>query len=150
MSFVVIEEPIKLKKVCTDNIDPPSKKSDYAAGYDLSSAEELMLLSGQYAKVRTGYAIAIRDGFEGQIRPRSGNALLYGLTVLNAPGTIDSDFRGEVCVLLVNHGKDPIKIQKNMRIAQLVIAPVVSVKFELVDELPSTTRGDGGFGSTGA
>jgi dUTP pyrophosphatase len=122
-----------------------------AAGVDLPAAvgEPQILLPGCFVQVPCGFATAIPEGFEGQVRPRSGLAARHGVTVLNAPGTIDSDYRGEVSVLLVNLGPEPFTITPGMRIAQLVIAPVVSVRWREVDELPSTGRGSGGFGHTG-
>ena len=112
--------------------------------------EAVVLAPMQRAAVGTGLAMAIGAGFEGQVRPRSGTALKQGLTVVNAPGTIDSDYRGEVAVLLVNLGQEPVTIEPGQRIAQLVIAPVVRAEFQEADELSSTDRGAGGFGSTGS
>ena len=105
---------------------------------------------GEVRLVPCGFAIAIPEGLEGQVRPRSGLASRHGVTVLNAPGTIDSDYRGEVKVILINHGRDPFVVTPGMRIAQLVIAPVSRVKWDLVDVLPATSRGAGGFGHTGS
>lgn len=129
----------------------PRYMSAAAAGADLSAAldEPLVLAPGERVAVPTGLAIAIDPGFEGQVRPRSGTALKLGLTVVNAPGTIDSDYRGEVKVLLVNLGKDEVVIEPGQRVAQMVIAPVVQADFALVEELSNTERGAGGFGSTG-
>jgi dUTP pyrophosphatase len=122
-----------------------------AAGADLSAAmdQAIALGPGERVAVPTGLAIAIDDGFEGQVRPRSGTALKQGLTVVNAPGTIDSDYRGEVKVLLVNLSKQEVVIEPGQRVAQMVIAPVVQAEFVQVDELNDTSRGTGGFGSTG-
>jgi dUTP pyrophosphatase len=122
-----------------------------AAGADLSAAmdQALVLGPGERVALPTGLAIAIAPGFEGQVRPRSGTALKHGLTVVNAPGTIDSDYRGEVKVLLVNLGKEEVVIEPGQRVAQMVIAPVVQADFVLVDALDDTDRGAGGFGSTG-
>ncbi len=122
-----------------------------AAGADLVAAldAELVIAPGARAKVPTGLAIAVPRGFEAQVRPRSGLAIRHGVTVVNAPGTIDADYRGEVCVLLVNLGAEPFAVRRGDRIAQLVIAPVVQVAFEVVDELDATDRGAGGFGHTG-
>ena len=130
----------------------PSYQSERAAGLDLSADVdgELVLAPGQRRLVPTGLAIALPPGFEGQVRPRSGLALKHGVTVLNAPGTIDEDYRGEVSVLLVNHGQEPFVIQRGMRIAQLVIARYERVAVTLVTELEDTARGSGGYGSTGA
>lgn len=122
-----------------------------AAGMDLAAAVDapVRLAPGARAAVPTGWVVEIPDGYEGQVRPRSGNALRRGLTVVNAPGTIDADFRGELHVLLVNLGDAPVTIEPGERIAQLVIAPVVRAQVVEVDEVGATQRGDGGFGSTG-
>lgn len=136
-----------------DGLPLPEPKSALAAGADLAAAiavgETLTIAPGARAVVPTGFALAIPAGYEGQVRPRSGLAANHGVTVLNAPGTIDADYRGEVKVILVNHGSEPFAIARGMRIAQLVIAPVIVAGFEEVAELPATTRGTGGFGSTG-
>jgi dUTP pyrophosphatase len=118
---------------------------------DLCAAVEapLTLAPGDRALVGTGWAIAIPEGFEGQVRPRSGLALEHGVTVLNSPGTIDPDFRGELRVLLINHGREPFVITRGDRIAQLVIAPATRAELVEIAELPTTTRGSGGYGSTG-
>lgn len=131
----------------------PAYQSLLAAGADLIAAplddRPVELAPGQFALVPTGFAMALPAGFEAQVRPRSGLALKHGVTVLNAPGTIDADYRGEVKVLLVNHGHEAFSVTRGMRIAQLVIAPVVTARFSEVAELPSSERGEGGFGSTG-
>lgn len=132
----------------------PRYASDGAAGLDLTAAIDAPLVLEPLARARvaTGLVIALPSGHEGQVRPRSGLASKHGLTVLNAPGTIDEDYRGEVAVLLVNLGREPITIGPGERIAQLVVAPVVRVavvECESADELGATTRGEGGFGSTG-
>jgi dUTP pyrophosphatase len=121
-----------------------------AAGMDLLAdvEAEVILAAGERRLVPTGLAVAIPPGYEGQIRPRSGRAARDGLTLLNAPGTIDSDYRGEVQVLLVNLGSVPVHLRRGDRIAQLVIAPVARVSWEEVTELPPSERGPGGFGST--
>ena len=125
--------------------------TEAAAGMDLAAAldEPMIVDPGGRAAVPTGWAMAIPSGFEGQVRPRSGLALRHGLTVANAPGTIDADYRGEVKVLLVNLGTEPVTIEPGLRIAQLVIAPVVRAEPTEVDALPASDRGEGGFGSTG-
>jgi dUTP pyrophosphatase len=130
----------------------PTYMSEHAAGLDLPADldEPLDLAPGTRALVPTGLAIAIPPGYEGQVRPRSGRAVAEGLTVLNAPGTIDADFRGEIRVLLVNLGQAPIRVTRGDRIAQLVVAPVVRVAWDEVEALAPTGRGAGGFGSTGA
>ena len=129
----------------------PHYASEGAAGMDVVAAVEapLVLAPGARAAVPTGLAMAIADGFEVQVRPRSGLALKQGLTVANAPGTIDSDYRGEVKVLLINLGTAPVDITRGMRIAQLVVAPVTRAALVEVDSLDDTLRGAGGFGSTG-
>lgn len=131
----------------------PSYQSEHAAGLDLIAAvpaeAPLTLAPGARALVPTGIAVALPQGHEGQVRPRSGLAARHGLTVLNAPGTIDADYRGEIQVLLVNHGSDPVEIGRGMRVAQLVIAPVVRARLEEAASLDTTGRGGGGFGSTG-
>jgi len=125
--------------------------SELAAGADLCAAvdDELMLQPGARALVPTGFAIALPQGFEAQVRPRSGLAFRYGVTCLNSPGTIDADYRGPVCVILINLGSDPFVIKRGDRIAQLVVAPVSRASFDLVTELPETARAANGFGSTG-
>ncbi len=130
----------------------PRYMSAAAAGADLSAAIDapLVLAPGDRRAVDTGLAMAIAEGYEGQVRPRSGLAIKQGLTVVNAPGTIDSDYRGEVKVLLINLGTEPVTIEPGQRIAQLIIAPVVQADFQAVTELSETVRGSGGFGSTGA
>jgi dUTP pyrophosphatase len=129
----------------------PAYMSALAAGADLCAAvrEDLTLAPGARALVPTGFAIAVPPGFEAQIRPRSGLALKAGITIPNAPGTIDADYRGPVGVILANLGGEPFVVRRGDRIAQMVIAPVSRGAFEEVDVLPDTARGDGGFGSTG-
>jgi dUTP pyrophosphatase len=129
----------------------PRYMSAEAAGLDLSSAADgpLTLAPGARIGVPTGLAMELPPGFEGQVRPRSGLAIKHGITVVNAPGTIDSDYRGELVVLLVNLGGEPYVIEPGARIAQLVIAPVTQAEFVEVTELSSTVRGGGGFGHTG-
>jgi dUTP pyrophosphatase len=124
-----------------------------AAGHDLAAAvpagEPLVLAPGERALVPTGFAIALPPGYEGQVRPRSGLSVDHGITVLNAPGTIDADYRGEVKVPLINHGREPFLVTRGLRIAQLVVAAVAAVSFVEADRLPASERGAGGFGSTG-
>ncbi|HOK19045.1 MAG TPA: dUTP diphosphatase [Thermosynergistes sp.] len=127
----------------------PSYATFGASGVDLRAAEEVTINPGEWVSVGTGLYIELPPGYEGQVRPRSGLALRWGGTVLNAPGTVDSDYRGEVRVILINHGKDPFHIEVGDRIAQLVIAPVARGELQVADELSSTERGKGGFGSTG-
>ena len=127
----------------------PAYATAHAAGLDIVSAEELTLAPGARHAVATGFAIAIPEGYEVQVRPRSGLALKHGVTCLNTPGTIDADYRGEVKVILANLGGEPFKIHRGDRIAQLVPARVQSARFAEVEELDATERGIGGFGSTG-
>lgn len=127
----------------------PSYASAGAAGLDVVAAESLTLAAGARHAVATGFAIAIPEGYEVQVRPRSGLALKNGITCLNTPGTIDSDYRGEVKVILANLGSEPFEIRRGERIAQLVPAPVQRAQFTEVDSLDETERGAGGFGSTG-
>jgi len=127
----------------------PAYATAGAAGMDVVSAEGLRLAPGARHAVATGFAIAIPDGYEVQVRPRSGLALKHGVTCLNTPGTIDHDYRGEVKVILANLGDEPFEIARGDRIAQLVPAPVQRATLDEVDELGETDRGSGGFGSTG-
>ncbi|WP_431303661.1 dUTP diphosphatase [Sediminicoccus sp. BL-A-41-H5] len=127
----------------------PAYATSGAAGMDLLAARETVIPPGGRALVPTGLAIAIPEGFEMQVRPRSGLALKHGVTVLNAPGTVDSDYRGEVGVILLNTGAEPFAIARGERIAQAVFAPVTRATWEEVVVLPETQRGTGGFGSTG-
>ena len=131
----------------------PAYQSAHAAGLDLLAAvpesAPLVLAPGKHAMVPTGLAIALPDGFEAQVRPRSGLAAKHGVTVLNSPGTIDADYRGEIQVILINHGAEAFTIRRGERIAQMVIASVVQARLVLDSALPSTDRGSGGFGSTG-
>ncbi len=131
----------------------PQYQTDGAAGCDLVAAidgdHEFILAPSEQALVPTGLEIAIPSGYEGQVRPRSGLALKHGVTVLNTPGTIDSDYRGEVKVILINHGRAPFNIRRGDKIAQMVIAKVTQALWEEVHELSKTGRGGGGFGSTG-
>jgi len=123
-----------------------------AAGMDLAAdvSADVVLRPGERRLVPTGLAVAIPAGYEGQVRPRSGLAHRDGLTLLNAPGTIDADYRGEVQVLLINLGRAPVRIRRGDRIAQLVVSPVVTIAWQEVENLPATARGNGGFGSTGS
>jgi dUTP pyrophosphatase len=131
----------------------PAYQSADAAGLDLLAAvpdaAPVTLEPGRHALLPTGLIIALPRGYEAQLRPRSGLAARHGVTVLNAPGTIDADYRGEVSVLLINHGDAPFTIRRGERIAQMVIAPVIQVELVRVTALPATDRGSGGFGSTG-
>lgn len=129
----------------------PAYETAGAAGLDLRAAimAPLTLAPGERALIPTGLAMQLPGGFEGQVRPRSGLALRHGVTVLNAPGTVDSDYRGEVSVVLINHGQEPFSIQRGDRIAQFVIAPVTQAELLEVSTLDATARGAGGYGSTG-
>jgi len=134
-----------------EGIDLPFYATTHAAGADLRAAidENVIIESGEKALIKTGFAMALPDNFEAQIRPRSGLALKHGITVLNSPGTIDADYRGEIGVILINHGKEAFRIQRGDRIAQMIIAPFVQANFQCVDTLDETERGEGGFGSSG-
>ena len=130
-------------------LDLPSYATGGAAGMDVVAAESVTLRAGQRHAVATGLAVAIPPGFEIQVRPRSGLALKHGISVPNTPGTIDSDYRGEVKVILINHSQSDFAIARGDRIAQLVFAPVIVACWDEVEELDETERGQGGFGSTG-
>lgn len=154
-----VEEPVevraprlRLQAVGSVAVPLPSYQTRRAAGLDLSAAlpHPLALRPLQRELIPTGLALGLPPGFEGQVRPRSGLALKYGLTVLNAPGTIDEDYRGEVKVLLINLGAEPVTIEPLQRIAQLIVAPVARVRPTWVASLEETQRGSGGYGSTGA
>lgn len=129
----------------------PSYESEWAAGMDVRAAvdEPLILDPGDWHLVPTGFKMAIPAGYEVQVRPRSGLAARHGITLLNTPGTIDADYRGEVKIIVINLGKEAFTINRGERIAQFVIAPVIQAEIEVVDELDRTARGEGGFGSTG-
>ena len=134
-------------------LPPPAFQSPQAAGADLCAAlpegAPLTLEPGQRALVPCGFAMALPEGYEAQVRPRSGLAARHGVTVLNSPGTIDADYRGEVKVILANLGSEPFIVSRGERIAQMVVAPVARPDFEIVEALDATVRGTGGFGSTG-
>ena len=142
--------PVRIKRLAHGaGLALPAYATDGAAGMDVVSAEEVTLAPGQRHAVATGLAVAIPQGYEIQVRPRSGLALKHGITVPNTPGTVDSDYRGEVKVILINHGTEDFAIARGDRIAQLVLAPVTRAAWEEVTELDETARGAGGFGSTG-
>ena len=132
-----------------DGLALPAYETAGAAGMDLRAAAELVIAAGHTALVPPGFAVAVPPGFEGQIRPRSGLAAKHGVTVLNTPGTIDSDYRGEIKIILVNHGERAFAIARGDRVAQMVVAPVTRVEIAEADGLDDTRRGAGGFGSTG-
>ncbi len=129
----------------------PSYQTDGSAGVDLYAAvsESLTLQPGERALVRTGIRIALPPGYEAQVRPRSGLAIRHGIGMVNAPGTIDSDYRGEIQVILINLGQEPFTIRRGERIAQMVVSPIMRVEWEPVSNLPPTQRGESGFGHTG-
>jgi dUTP pyrophosphatase len=137
-----------------EGLPAPSYRSEQAAGLDLSAAlpddAPLTLCPGERALIPTGIALEIPKGFEAQVRPRSGLAHKHGVTVLNSPGTIDADYRGEIKVLLINLGNEPVIIRRSDRIAQLVVSPILVVTLKRAESLATTGRGSGGFGSTGA
>ncbi len=142
---------LKILPHATD-LPRPSYATAASAGFDLAAAiaGDLDLAPGERKAVPTGVALALPEGYEGQIRPRSGLALKHGLTVLNSPGTIDADYRGEIQIILANLGGKTVVLERGQRIAQLVVAPVSRVAFDEVAALPESGRGSGGFGSTGA
>jgi dUTP pyrophosphatase len=146
------DEPLILRfKRLTPGAQLPRYQSDHAAGMDLHAAiiESIWLAPGEIRLVPCGFSMAVPPGFEAQVRPRSGLATKFGISMPNTPGTIDADYRGEVKVPLINLGRGPFEIEPNMRIAQMVIAPVARCDIEQVEELDETVRGSGGFGSTG-
>lgn len=141
---------VKIKKLFQD-VELPEYKTEFSAGMDLKAytKENIVLKAGEIKLIKTGLAIALPNGFEAQIRSRSGLSLKNGIIVLNAPGTIDSDYRGEIGIILMNVGQNDFVIENNMRIAQMVITKYENVKLDLVEELDNTVRANGGFGSTG-
>ena len=143
--------PLRVQKVGPVAVPLPAYQTERAAGLDLCAAitETKTIAPGARLLVPTGLALAIPDGYEGQVRPRSGLALKHGISIVNTPGTIDSDYRGMVAVVLINHGQEPFLVEPLSRIAQLVICPIVQAELELVEALDETARGAGGYGSTG-
>ena len=141
---------ITLEPGC-DDLPLPSYETEHAAGMDLRAAltESVTLAPGERDLIPTGIRIALPPGYEAQIRPRSGLAVRQGISMVNTPGTIDADYRGEIRVILINHGQEPVTLQRGDRIAQMIVAPVTRVTWEAVDTLDETQRGDGGFGHTG-
>ncbi len=129
----------------------PDYQSEHAAGMDLHAAVDgaVIVGPGEVCMIRCGFAMAVPVGYEAQVRPRSGLAAKFGISMPNAPGTIDADYRGEVMVPLINHGKEPFEVTRHMRIAQMIIKPVPRAQWQEVSELPPTDRGAGGFGHTG-
>ena len=142
-------QTLTVKIKATDKSFIPDYKSELAAGVDLMAANSGSIESGSRAMVKTGISLELPEGYEAQVRPRSGLAYKQGVTVLNSPGTIDADYRGEIGVILINHGDETFTYKKGDRIAQMVIAPVVQADFVSVDDLSDTERGAGGFGHTG-
>ena len=131
--------------------DIPTYATSNSAGIDLQAAifEDVTIKAGKRVLIKTGISIALPEGYEAQIRPRSGLAYKNGITVLNAPGTIDADYRGEIAVILINHSEEDFVISNGMRIAQMIISPYTKANLVVADALPETVRGEGGFGSTG-
>jgi len=143
---------VSVKRLAHNSDIPlPAYESTSAAGMDLPAAldSDLVLKPGARALIPTGLAIALPEGYEAQIRPRSGLAARFGVTILNTPGTVDADYRGELKVILNNFGKDSFTVERGMRIAQMVIVPVIQAELKETDILPNTERGESGFGSTG-
>lgn len=149
MNSTVESTLLEMRVVADEGIELPAYKTAGAAGMDLCCAEDVSLAPMERRLVSTGLRIAIPDGYEGQVRPRSGLAIRHGLTMVNTPGTIDSDYRGEVGIILINLGQERVDLSKGERIAQLVICPVARAAVVRVDSLDETERGEGGFGSTG-
>lgn len=144
---IVVAMEVRVK-ICTEG-PLPSYETEGAAGMDLRSAEAAVLGPGERRAIGTGIRIALPIGYEAQVRPRSGLALKHGIGMVNAPGTIDADYRGELKVILINHGAEPFSVGKGDRIAQLVVAPVARAVWVEANDLDETERGHGGFGSTG-
>ena len=143
---------VKIKKLENfKDLDLPKYETPNSAGMDLRSAndESIIIKPLERVLIKTGLAIALPSGYEAQIRPRSGLALKKGITVLNTPGTVDADYRGEIGIILINLSNEDFVVERGMRIAQMIVAPCVQVKLEVVEDLSGTERGEGGFGSTG-
>jgi len=150
----VTEKPVLIplsRMPHAQDVELPAYQTPGAAGMDLCAAidTDMILAKGRFAAIPTGLQIALPKGYEAQIRPRSGLAFKHGVTVLNSPGTIDSDYRGEIKIALINHGPADVTITHGMRIAQMVISPVIQAKWQETDDLDKTERGSDGFGSTG-
>ncbi|MGD0664501.1 MAG: dUTP diphosphatase [Rhabdochlamydiaceae bacterium] len=142
---------ILIPTILSEGAELPSYGSDLAAGADARAClkEDIVIAPGDSALIPTGLKVAIPEGYEIQVRPRSGLALKNKITVLNTPGTVDADYRGEIGVILINHGREPFRVTPGMRIAQLVLSEVVQAHFSIEESLTSTARGEGGFGHTG-
>ena len=151
MDSVVIDkvDQVTIAAVVEEGIEPPHYASEGAAGMDLRAKVDVDLQPMERKMVPTGVRLAIPAGYEAQVRPRSGLAAKHGVTMVNSPGTIDSDYRGEIQVILINLGQDAVHFNRGERIAQLVVSPVAKARLVFVDSLEETTRGEGGFGSTG-
>lgn len=143
-----IKMKLKFKRIHEDAIIP-RYAHDKDSGMDLYSIEDKIIEPGETILVETGLKLELPENTEAQVRPKSGIALNNSVTVLNSPGTIDESFKGHLCVILINHGKNPYKVEKGKKIAQLVIQPVIRVEIEEIEELSESSRGEGGFGSTG-
>jgi dUTP pyrophosphatase len=142
-------QAVEIAAVVAEGIEPPHYATDGAAGMDLRANVHVRLAPMERKRVPTGVRLAIPEGFEAQVRPRSGLASRHGVTMVNSPGTIDSDYRGEIQVILINLGQDAVEFKRGERIAQLVVSPVAKARLVFVDSLEDTARGEGGFGSTG-
>ncbi len=143
---------VKIKRLAgAEDVPLPVRMTEHAAGFDLCAAvrENVVIAPGEIRLIPCGFAMAIPPGYEAQVRPRSGLSTKFGITMINAPGTIDADYRGEVHVPLINHGKAAFTVERGMRIAQMLILPVPAVTLEEVQDLDETSRGQGGFGHTG-
>lgn len=140
---------VQVKITLAEGAVLPEYQTDHAAGMDLRCAEDFTLYPRERRLISTGLRVAIPHGYEGQVRPRSGLAIRHGISMVNAPGTIDADYRGEIGVILINHGGDVVTFNARDRIAQLVVCPVTRAELVVVDVLEETERGEGGFGSTG-
>jgi dUTP diphosphatase len=146
----VIHVPV-MRLAGNEDVPLPDYQSEHAAGMDLHAAVDkpVVIPPGEVSMIRCGFAMAVPVGYEAQVRPRSGLAAKFGISMPNAPGTIDADYRGEVMVPLINHGRESFEVTRHMRIAQMIIKPVPRTRWEEVNELPPTDRGAGGFGHTG-
>ncbi len=142
-----MEVNVQIRRIAKD-LPLPAYQSELAAGVDLMAAEDVKIQPGESAIVPSGVAVALPEGYEAQIRPRSGLAARHQISVVNTPGTIDSDYRGEIKIILINHGKQPFRVRRGERIAQMVPNQVPRMVFSEVDELPESGRGEGGLGST--